>query len=96
MGASALQVCDVIMFRKDVTISDVLEEVYHFEQNRKGVNSEKPEALRTILNEIDAKKYLISVAKRYKIPLEEDAVTRKQLAHYEKSLKEWSDSYEGY
>lgn len=76
------------MFRKDATISDVLEEVHHFWQTRSGLNSEKPLKVRTILNEIDAKEYLISVADRYKIPIEETELTRLQLEEYRIRLQE--------
>ena len=39
---------------------------------------------RAILNEIDAKEYLLSSAKKYKIPLEEVELTKKQLESYKK------------
>ncbi len=51
------------------------EEVYHFEQNLKGLNSDEDALLRGILNEIDAKsiclimpKYIESLEKRRKTP----------------------------
>lgn len=87
-GATALQVGDVIMFRSDATISDVLEETHHFWQNRHGMNDDKPIAIRTALNEIDAKEHLINVAEKYKIPVEETELTKQQLEYYKKLLDE--------
>ena len=87
-GATALQVGDVIMFRSDATISDVLEETHHFWQNRRGMNDDKPIDIRTALNEIDAKEYLINVAKKYKIPVEETELTKQQLDYYKNLLEE--------
>ncbi|MCD7959479.1 MAG: hypothetical protein LUF89_08415 [Ruminococcus sp.] len=68
MGADALIVGDVLMFRKDACISEILEETYHYEQNLNGLNNDKDIILQSILNEIDAKEYLIANAKKYKIP----------------------------
>ena len=90
-GATALQLGDVIMFRSDATISDVLEETHHFWQNRRGMNDDKDINVRTALNEIDAKEYLISVAEKYKIPVEETELTKQQLEYY----KHWLEELEG-
>ncbi len=87
-GATALQVGDVIMFRSDATISDVLEETHHFWQNRRGMNDDKPIDIRTALNEIDAKEHLINVAEKYKIPVEETELTKQQLEYYKNLLEE--------
>lgn len=95
--ATAVTYGDVIYFREDATVSDVLEEVYHFEQNRKGMNSQYDFKQRMILNEIDAKQYLLSVTDKYHIPPEETELTRAQLAFYRKQMEdmkergEWSD-----
>lgn len=62
-GAAASNLGDVLIFRKDVCISEVLEETYHFQQNMKGLNNDKSEPLRSILNEIDAKQYLFEKCK---------------------------------
>lgn len=43
---------------------------------------------RTILNEIDAKRNLMLSAKKYKIPLEEMELTKRQLASYMKEMEE--------
>ena len=95
-GATALQVGDVIMFRSDATVSDVLEETYHFWQNRSGMNDDKPIDIRTALNEIDAKEHLINVAKKYKIPIEETELTKQQLEYYKRLLKELEAKNESY
>ena len=91
-GAAASCINDVLLFRKNTTISDVLEETYHFEQNVKKMNSGKSLEERFLLNEIDAQKYLISVAEKYHIPENELQVTRENLSMYEKLLEEY---YEG-
>lgn len=87
-GATALQVGDVIMFRSDATVSDVLEETHHFWQNRRGMNDDKPLDIRTALNEIDAKEHLLNVAEKYKIPVEETELTKQQLEYYKNKLAE--------
>lgn len=43
---------------------EVLEEVHHFEQNISGMNDDKGELLRSILNEIEAKQYILENAKK--------------------------------
>ena len=74
--------------RDDATVSDVLEEMYHAEQDRKGLFSSYPAEEILLRREIDAQKYLIGVAEKYKIPLEETEVTRRNLDLYEKQLKQ--------
>ena len=87
-GAYAAQVGDVLLFRRDATITDVLEEVHHFNQNKRGANADKPAEIMQLLNEIGTQKYLISVAEKYKIPVEETEETKALLAMYEKRLAE--------
>ena len=87
MGAAASNIGDVLMFRKNVCISEVLEETYHFEQNKIKLNNDKKEPLRTILNEIDAKQYLLDNASKYKIPRKEIELTKKQLESYKNQLE---------
>lgn len=94
--ASAVTYGDIIIFRPDATVSDVLEEVYHFEQNRKGLNSQYDSKQRMILNEIDAKQYLLSVIDKYRIPPEETELTRKQLASYKKQMEDMKERGEWY
>lgn len=89
MGAAAANLGDVLIFRKDVCISEVLEETYHFEQNLSKMNDDKGEPLRSILNEIDAKQYLINNADKYKIPRKEIELTKQQLSSYQKTLEEY-------
>ena len=67
----------------------MLEEVYHFKQNKSGLNSEKPETERYLLNEIDAKIYLIAVDKKYRIPRSEQEETETQLKSYRKALAKY-------
>lgn len=86
--SSAATYGDVIVFGKNVTVSDVLEETYHFKQNLENLNADKGEKMRAVLNEIDAKKYLLSVAEKYNIPRNETELTKKQLESYEKQLIE--------
>ena len=67
----------------------MLEETYHFEQNIAKMNDDKGEPLRSILNEIDAKQYLLDNANKYKIPRNEIEVTQKQLVEYQKQLEKF-------
>lgn len=89
MGADASILGDVIFFREETCISEVLEETYHFIQNVAGMNDDKGEPLRTYLNEIDAKKHLLENATKYKIPRSETQLTKDQLEHYQEQLKEY-------
>lgn len=89
MGAAASNVGDILMFREDVCISEVLEETYHFEQNLAKQNDDKGEPLRSILNEIDAKQYLLKNADKYKIPRKEIELTQKQLKFYQQELEKY-------
>lgn len=89
MEASASTIGDVLLFRNDVCISEVLEETYHFSQNIDKVNDDKGEPLRTILNEIDAKKYVLRNADKYKIPRNELDLVKQQLEGYERQLEEF-------
>ena len=57
-------------------------------QNKKGMNDDKGEPLRTILNEIDAKKHLIENANNYQIPRNEVELLQHQLESYENQLDE--------
>lgn len=77
--------------RDDATVSDVLEEMYHAEQDRCGAYNAFPSNEIIIRREIDAQRYLISVADKYKIPVEELEVTKKNLAMYERKLDEILD-----
>lgn len=82
LGASASAIGDVLLFRQNVRISEVLEETYHFMQNMNGLNDDKGEPLRSILNEIDAKQFLLKNASKYHIPRKEIELTKRQLESY--------------
>ena len=79
---------DVILLRDDATTSEVLEETYHFEQNRSGEYEKYPDDEVNLRIEIDAQKWLLSVSKRYNIPRDEIEQTKKNLAVYERKLDE--------
>ena len=71
----------------------MLEETYHFMQNIAKMNDDKDAPLRTLLNEIDAKKHLLSISKKYKIPRSETELTEKQLKSYQELLEEYMEGY---
>lgn len=90
-NATAVTIGDVIIFRPDATVSDVLEETRHFVQNKMRLNDDKPEPIRTYLNEIDAKEYVLSMTDKYKIPEEETRLTIKQIESYKAKIQELKD-----
>lgn len=81
---------DTIVLQKRPTISEVLEELYHAEQYRRGVLNPNDEVSR-IKAEIEAQHYLLSVEKRYNIPREETKQTKENLKFWENQLKEVLD-----
>lgn len=85
--ADAANFGEVIMLREDATLSEVLEEEFHFNQHRRGDYAERGQEEMRLLREIDAQKYLLDVAKRYKIPRIETEQTKAALAMYEKELR---------
>ncbi|MBR2481633.1 MAG: hypothetical protein IKB58_02100, partial [Oscillospiraceae bacterium] len=87
-GATAVTIGDNIILRPDATVTEVLEEVYHFEQNKKKLNHQWEHSVMRTLNEIDAQKYLIAVADKYKIPLKEREETLALLKKYEEELEQ--------
>ena len=87
-GATAVTIGDSIIFRPDATTTEVLEEVYHFNQNRAALNNQYSSTQRMIMNEIDAQEYLISVADKYKIPQSEREETKSLLELYRKQMEE--------
>lgn len=91
VGADASILGDVIFFRGETCVSEVLEETHHFIQNVSKMNDDKGEPLRTYLNEIDAKKYLLENATKYKIPRSETQLTEKQLEYYQELLKKYME-----
>ncbi|MBQ1985380.1 MAG: hypothetical protein II230_03625, partial [Clostridia bacterium] len=71
---------DILVFREDASKSDVHEELRHFWQYRTGfLNSENDAVKKEYLLEIDAKKYLIRNAKKFKIPRVETQETKREL-----------------
>lgn len=86
--ADAANYGDVIMFHENPTTSEVLEEVYHFKQHKRGDHADLDHDEMRIRREIDAQKYLMSVAGRYNIPEAETEQTRQALKEYERLLKE--------
>ena len=80
----------IVLFRKDISISAILEETYHIIQNRQGMNDDKNSELREILNEIDAKEYLLRIAKQYGIPRDESNETEMQLKQYKEALQNYN------
>ena len=93
MGADASILGDVIFFREETCVSEVLEETYHFIQNVAGMNDDKSEPLRTYLNEIDAKQHLLENAAKYKIPRSETQLTKEQLEYYQEQLKKYMEEH---
>lgn len=89
MGASAATLGDVLLFNEDTCLCEVLEETYHFMQNMQGMNNDKPAKLQIILNEIDAKEYVIRNAAKYKLPREELEHMQRQLESYKNELAEY-------
>ena len=90
-GATASNLGDFLMFMDDVCVSEVLEETRHFTQNINGMNNDKQEPLRTYLNEIDAKQYILAYKGKYKVPRNEQIEIQKELERYERLLKEYMD-----
>ena len=87
-GASASYFvgANVAFITDDATISDVLEEMYHAKQDRAKMFGSDLTMTVILKREIDAQKYLIRVADKYKIPVSEREVTKRNLEEYEKQL----------
>lgn len=88
-NATASCIGDILIFRPDATVSEVLEETYHFRQNQNGLNADKESILRTILNEIDAKKFILRNVKKYGVPRTEIEEITAHLEQYTKELEEY-------
>lgn len=87
-NASASVIADAMFFRDDVCISEVIEEIRHFEQNLMHMNDDKSEPMRTLLNEIEAREYIIENAKKYGVPRAEISHVNDELQRLKKILKE--------
>lgn len=91
IGASAINYNEkTILLHTKPTISEVLEELYHAEQYRRGQINPNDYVSR-IKAEIDAQKYLLSVEKRYNIPRSESEQTKKNLKYWKEELKKYED-----
>ena len=86
-SASYLPSLNTAFIRDDATISEVLEEMYHAEQDRKNMFGDTLTAEVWLRREIDAQKHLLSLSEKYKIPQEEIEVTKGNLEQYENELK---------
>lgn len=85
--AAYLPSLNTAIIRDDATVSDVLEEMYHAKQDRRGDYADLPQEEMVLRREIDAQKYLISVIGKYKIPVEQTRQTKENLRHYEDRLE---------
>ncbi len=86
--ASYLPSLNAAVISDEATVSDVLEEMYHAQQDRTNAFGKSITDEVMLKREIDAQKYLLSVSKKYNIPDEETAVTKKNLEYYENQFKE--------
>lgn len=86
-GAAAINYGDSIVLRPDASTSEVLEEVFHFKQHKRGDYAALPANEARLRREIDAQKYLFSISKQYKISSKEIELTRKNLKDYEEELR---------
>lgn len=91
LGATASNLGKYLLFMEDVCVSEVLEETRHFMQNIERMNDDKPEPLRTYLNEIDAKRHILAYKGSYKVPRNELEAIQEELDLYERLLKEYED-----
>lgn len=85
---------NIAFIRDDATVSDVLEEMHHASQDRKNAFSEYPKNEILTRREIETQEYLIRMADKYKIPVEETRVTQQNLKKYEAQLKKITQSKE--
>ena len=85
--ASYLPSLNAAFIRDDATVSDVLEEMYHALQDRTNMFGSVLTKEVYLRREIAAQEYLISMTDRYKIPLEEVAVTEQNLKYYRQELE---------
>nr|DAN73576.1 MAG TPA: minor capsid protein [Caudoviricetes sp.] len=77
---------DMIVLQKKPLISEILEELFHAKQFKDGLITDSRES--QLLAEIEAQKYLISVASKFDIPKSEQRQTRMALEFYKQELKE--------
>ncbi len=84
-----------LMFSKNVCVSEVLEETRHFVQNKQHMNDDKESKLRTILNEIEAKAFIIENGKKYRVPRDELEHIQRQLTSYQRELEKYEEEHNG-
>ena len=88
--ATAETLGDVMIFGPDLCISDVLEEKRHFWQNQTDLHADKTEPLRTILNEIEAREWILDNSGKYQVPRNELDSVKRHLDRYYKQLEEYN------
>lgn len=86
--ASYLPSFSAAVITDDASVSEVLEEMYHAEQDRKHLFGEFVTEEVRLRREIDAQKHLLSLTDKYKIPESEVELTRHNLEMYKKMLDE--------
>ena len=94
-NAEGSTIGNLIFLSKKASLSAVIEELYHAKQNLAGLNDDKNLELRSILNEIDAKMYMIANAQRLRIPRLELEETKRHLEEYQKELADYWESRGG-
>ncbi len=94
-NATASTLGSTLMFSKNVCVSEVLEETHHFMQNKQRLNDNKGATLRIILNEIDAKTFIIDNAKKYGVPRDEIEHIQRQLTSYQEELAKYKEEHNG-
>lgn len=85
--ASYITGSGVVFIRDDASVSAVLEEMFHAQQDKRGSFGDDITRKVLLLREIEAQEYLISVADKYKIPSGETEATIKALEYYKRELK---------
>ena len=91
-GSSAAYIAGgskVMYLLDDATITEVLEENYHYKQDMRHDHGYDVDHRTRVLREIDAQRHLQEIADRYKIPIDE----RKETANYLASLLEEAEKY---
>lgn len=87
-GAAYIMGANTVFFRRDATVSEVLEEMYHAHQDRTGMFNQYPIDEVSLRREIDAQKHVMMLKTRYKIPESEMEELQINLDNYEKELDE--------
>ena len=87
--ASYIRGGNIAFIRDEATVSDVLEEMYHAEQDRKNVFGNLAEKEMELRREIQAQEYLLSQTEKYKIPISEIEVTKNNLKDYRIKLEQY-------